>query len=102
MAWSNAFESLSARSGSYVRNVETRRFESVHLRRPFNSPTLIDCVILHELAHVHEPNHTPAFWLLMERALSTFRTAKFDLARVEGRLWRGDLSGHDPEQGEHW
>jgi predicted metal-dependent hydrolase len=53
-------------------------------------PTLVDYVIVHELAHVHEPNHTPEFWLRVERALPTFQTAKVELARVGSTLWLGD------------
>jgi hypothetical protein len=56
-------------------------------------PTLVDYVIVHELAHVHEPNHTPEFWLRVERALPTFRAAKLELARVGSRLWLGDKQG---------
>jgi predicted metal-dependent hydrolase len=54
------------------------------------APTLIDYVIVHELTHILEPNHTPEFWLRLERALPTFQAAKFDLARLGGRLWLGD------------
>jgi predicted metal-dependent hydrolase len=56
-------------------------------------PTLVDYVIVHELAHVHEPNHTPEFWLRVERVLPTFGHAKLDLARVGSGLWLGDGSG---------
>ena len=64
-------------------------------------PTLVDYVIVHELAHVHEPNHTPEFWLRVERALPTFQRAKLDLARVGARLWLGDaLPVSAPERDE--
>lgn len=56
-------------------------------------PTLVDYVIVHELAHVHESNHTPEFWLRVERALPTFRSEKLELARVGSRLWLGDVGG---------
>jgi predicted metal-dependent hydrolase len=54
------------------------------------APTLIDYVIVHELTHVLEPNHTPDFWLRLERALPTFQAAKLDLGRIGGRVWLGD------------
>jgi len=57
------------------------------------SPTLVDYVIVHELAHVHEPNHTPDFWLLVERALPTFEAAKVHLARTGSGLWLGNRRG---------
>jgi hypothetical protein len=65
------------------------------------APTLIDYVIVHELAHVHEPNHSAEFWLYMERALPTFPAAKLDLARVGAGLWLGDtMSPRDNQRGE--
>jgi predicted metal-dependent hydrolase len=54
------------------------------------SPPLIDYVIVHELAHVHEPNHTPDFWLRVERAMPHFQRAKETLARQGTDLWLGD------------
>lgn len=64
-------------------------------------PTLVDYVIVHELAHVHVPNHTPEFWLRVERALPTFQTAKLELARVGSELWLGDANIRQrPEQVE--
>ena len=51
-------------------------------------------MIVHELAHVHEPNHTPEFWLRVERAMPTFQAAKLELARVGSKLWLGDDEGH--------
>lgn len=53
-------------------------------------PTLVDYVIVHELAHVHEANHSPEFWIRVERALPTFESAKVELARVGSLLWLGD------------
>ena len=52
-------------------------------------PTMIDYVIVHELAHVREPNHTPEFWLRVERAMPSFERSKSDLARVGSSLWLG-------------
>ncbi len=57
-------------------------------------PTLLDYVIVHELAHVHAPNHTPEFWLRVERAMPTYQAAKLELARVGSKLWLGDDEGH--------
>ena len=57
------------------------------------SPALVDYVIVHELAHVHEPHHTPRFWSRVERALPTFERAKADLARVGSGLWLGEAGG---------
>jgi hypothetical protein len=66
-------------------------------------PSLVDYVIVHELAHVHVPHHTPDFWLRVERALPTFQTAKSDLARVGARLWLGDaIPVREPGEGLDW
>jgi predicted metal-dependent hydrolase len=52
-------------------------------------PSLIDYVIVHELAHIHEPNHTPEFWHRVERAMPHFQRAKETLARQDSDLWLG-------------
>ena len=49
------------------------------------SPPLIDYVIVHELAHVNEPNHTPDFWLRVERAMPGYQAMKKELASVGSR-----------------
>jgi predicted metal-dependent hydrolase len=56
-------------------------------------PTLVDYVIVHELAHIHEPNHTPEFWRRVERTLPAFQSAKTELARLGGTLWLGQADG---------
>jgi predicted metal-dependent hydrolase len=52
-------------------------------------PTRIaEYVVVHEMAHLHEPHHTPAFWLRVERAMPDFAQRKTWLAEhgidVEG------------------
>lgn len=54
------------------------------------APSLIDYIIVHELAHVHEPNHTAEFWLRVERAMPGYQAMKSSLATVGSRLWLGD------------
>jgi predicted metal-dependent hydrolase len=45
-------------------------------------------VVVHELAHLHEPHHTPGFWQTVERALPDFERRRSRLeqlgANVEG------------------
>jgi hypothetical protein len=53
-------------------------------------PDLIDYVIAHELAHLHEPHHGPAFWTLLGRALPTYIERRADLARTGALLWLGE------------
>ncbi|MGM0575149.1 MAG: M48 family metallopeptidase [Myxococcota bacterium] len=59
-------------------------------------PSIIDYVIVHELAHLQEPNHTPEFWLRVERALPEYDQRRTWLAEHGGEfvvLW-GWCAGH--------
>jgi predicted metal-dependent hydrolase len=43
--------------------------------------SVIDYVVIHELCHLVEPNHGPAFWSALERTLPNWRDRKDDLHR---------------------
>lgn len=49
---------------------------------------IAEYVVVHEIAHLHEPHHTPAFWLRVERAMPDYAQRKDWLAEhgidVEG------------------
>ncbi len=49
---------------------------------------ITEYVVVHEIAHLHEPHHTPAFWLRVERAMPDYAQRKAWLAEhgidVEG------------------
>jgi len=51
-------------------------------------PRIAEYVVVHELAHLHHPHHTPEFWQQVERALPDFEYRKLWLAEhgmdVEG------------------
>ena len=51
-----------------------------HWRTILLPPRIIDYVIVHELAHVEEPNHGDAFWKRVERAMPGYRERKRWLA----------------------
>ena len=55
-------------------------------------PALIDYVLVHELAHLEETNHTPRFWQLVGRVLPDYERRKDTLARRGAELWLGDVS----------
>ncbi len=49
---------------------------------------IAEYVLVHEIAHLHEPHHTPSFWLRVERAMPDYAQRKAWLAEhgidVEG------------------
>lgn len=49
---------------------------------------IAEYVVVHEIAHLHEPHHSPAFWLRLERAMPDYSQRKAWLAEhgidVEG------------------
>lgn len=49
-------------------------------------PRVVDYVIVHELAHLLEPNHTEDFWLCVERAMPDYAERKQWLALHGGSL----------------
>ncbi len=44
---------------------------------------IAEYVVVHEMAHLHEPHHTPEFWQWVERALPDFERRKDWLAARE-------------------
>jgi predicted metal-dependent hydrolase len=40
----------------------------------------VEYIVVHELVHLHEPHHTPAFWTRVERAMPDFAKRKQWLA----------------------
>lgn len=55
-------------------------------------PSLIDYVLVHELAHLIHPQHTPGFWAIVERAMPDYERRKDDLIAEGARLWLDGLS----------
>jgi hypothetical protein len=53
---------------------------------------LIDYVLAHELAHVHEPHHGPEFWQLVSRVMPDYGERKHELAQRGAGLWFGSTS----------
>lgn len=48
-------------------------------------PSIVDYVIVHELVHLVEKHHTPAFWQRVERVLPDYERRKAWLAKRGGR-----------------
>jgi predicted metal-dependent hydrolase len=59
-----------------------------HWKTIFLPARIAEYVVVHEMAHLHEPHHTPAFWTRVERAMPDFLQRKAWLAErgmeVEG------------------
>lgn len=60
---------------------------------------LVDYVIAHELAHLLEPHHNPAFWRVLDRAMPDWRERQEEL-RVQVRCLYWCHSGLQSDEGE--
>lgn len=59
---------------------------------------LVDYVIAHELAHLLEPHHTPAFWRVLDRAMPDWRERQEEL-RVQVRCLYWCYPGLQSDEG---
>jgi predicted metal-dependent hydrolase len=50
-------------------------------------PTLIDYILVHELAHLHRPDHGPEFWRIVERTMPGHEEYRERLRRAGNDLW---------------
>ncbi len=51
-------------------------------RLGFLTPPLIDYVVIHELAHLREMNHSPRFWAVVEALCPDWRALRKELRRL--------------------
>ena len=58
-------------------------------------PSLIDYILVHELAHLHEANHTPEFWSIVARLMPPYETHKSTLATTGKSIWLGSVTQSD-------
>jgi predicted metal-dependent hydrolase len=55
-------------------------------------PSLIDYVLVHELAHLSEANHTPEFWANVGRLMPGYEGYKQTLAAIGKNVWLGETA----------
>jgi predicted metal-dependent hydrolase len=53
-------------------------------------PALVEYVMAHEIAHIKEPHHGPAFWELLARVQPDYIERRTELARAGALVWLGD------------
>ena len=70
--WGTCRPSAISTSGILTLNVDL-------IRAP---RTCVDYVILHELCHLHHPNHSPQFYALLSRVLPNWRAEKLRLEQA--------------------
>ena len=59
----------------------------LHWRLLHFSPAVIDYVVVHELAHLREMNHSPRFWAIVESILPDYRVHRQTLKRSTMPDW---------------
>jgi len=72
----------------------SRRNLSVNLRTIALPDPLREYIVIHELAHTLQHNHSPAFWTLVRAARPDYRRAQAELKRYwvlleRNRVWKG-------------
>lgn len=83
-----AVQDLGYRWGS-ARPIEGTQRINVHWATLQLPPSLIDYVLVHELAHLQEINHTPDFWSIVSRLMPTYEHHKATLATIGKTIWQG-------------
>lgn len=84
---------LGYRWGS-ARPIDGPQSINVHWATLQLPPSLIDYVLVHELAHLRETNHTPEFWSIVARLMPAYEIHKSTLAFIGKNVWLGSVAEH--------
>lgn len=66
---------------------------NLSFRALFAPSEVLDYIIIHELAHLTERNHSPAFWALVERAMPSYKIQRKWLKANSHGLGAADRAG---------
>ena len=77
----------SARPGLALRDDVAR--VNLHWATLQLPPSLIDYVLVHEIAHLFEANHTPEYWSVVGRLMPGYEGHKQTLASIGKNVWLG-------------
>ena len=81
---------LGFRWGSARSTIGPQRI-NVHWATLQLPPSLIDYVLVHELAHLQETNHTPEFWSTVACLMPVYEHHKTTLATIGKTIWLGSF-----------
>ena len=79
-------------NGSPTRPTGSQHRVNMHWATLQLPPSLIDYVLVHELAHLSEANHTPRFWQTVARLMPDYETRIARLAATGRNIWLGAVS----------
>jgi predicted metal-dependent hydrolase len=82
-----SFREQSSRWGS----CSSRRHLSFNWRLAHFTPDVVDYVIMHELAHIRQMNHSAKFWAIVEQYDPHFRSHRRALRYATWQYWRTTL-----------
>ena len=82
---------LGYRWGS-ARPTERHQRINIHWATLQLPPSLIDYVLVHELAHLRETNHTASFWSLVARVIPNYHQQRATLATAGTTIWLGSVA----------
>lgn len=84
---------LGYRWGS-ARPIDGPQSVNIHWATLQLPPSLIDYILVHELTHLREVNHTPEFWSIVARLMPSYEIHKTTLASIGKNVWLGSVAEH--------